>query len=76
MERSQEYLKREFIHYISDTIALLGGSSEIVQKIRECEEKPLTASLVDEIRKFNCLQIDNVKTRLFLCNKIEINSTD
>jgi hypothetical protein len=69
MSISQEYLKREFIHHISDTLALLGGGEDLVDKVRQVEEKPLTAEIIDEIRNFNNKWVDEVKTRLVLCNK-------
>ncbi len=69
MEYSKEFLKREFIHHISDTLALLGGGEELVDKVRQVEEKPITAEIIDEIRKFNNVRVDDVKTRLVLCNK-------
>lgn len=65
---SQEFLKREFIHYISDTIGLLGGSDEIIHLIRNAEEKPFTPHLIDEIRKYNCIQIEYTKSRLAILN--------
>ena len=49
MSISQEYLKREFIHHISDTLALLGGGEDLVDKVRQVEEKPLTAEIIEEI---------------------------
>jgi hypothetical protein len=68
MEHSQEYLKREFVHYLSDTLALMGAGEDFVDKIRQVEEKPLTPQIIEEIRSFNCKWIDDVKTRLVLLN--------
>ena len=68
MSISQEYLKREFIHHISDTLALLGGGEDLVDKVRQVEEKPLTAEIIEEIRKYNFDRITEVKTRLVLLN--------
>ncbi|MFL5786504.1 MAG: hypothetical protein ACJ748_00495 [Flavisolibacter sp.] len=73
MLHSQEYLKREFIHYISDTLALLGADQQLVEKVRQVEEKPLTQEIVQEIRGFNMKQIDDVKTRLALLNTSGVN---
>jgi hypothetical protein len=73
MQPSQEYLKREFIHHISDTIALLGGGEGIVQKIRQVEEKPLTPQVIEEIRNFNNDRVEETKTRLVLCNTTSVN---
>lgn len=72
MEHSQEYLKREFMHFISDTLALLGGGEEIVDQIRKCEEKPITPELIEKIKGFNMKHIDQVKTRLALLNTITV----
>jgi len=49
---SQELLKREFVHHLTDTFALMGAGEDMVNKIRQVEEKPLNAEIVDEIRKF------------------------
>jgi len=72
MAASQEYLKREFVHHLSDTLALLGAGEDFVSKVRQVEEKPLTAEIIDEIRNFNNAHVDEVKTRLFLCNKTSV----
>lgn len=65
---SQELLKREFVHHLSDTLALLGAGEDLVNKVREVEEKPLTPEIIDEIRRFNSSHLDEVKTRLVLLN--------
>jgi hypothetical protein len=67
MEMSQEFLKREFIHFLSNTLSLMGCGEEFVQQIRQVEEKPFTPEIIDEIRKFNSEQINKVKERLALC---------
>ena len=72
MEPSQEYLKREFIHHISDTLALLGGGKDIVEKVRQVEEKPLTSQIIEEIRNFNNDRVEETKTRLALCNTTSV----
>lgn len=69
---SQEYLKREFVHHLSDTLALLGAGEDMVNKIRQVEEKPLTTEIIDEIRNFNNTNVEGIKTRLVLCNKTSI----
>ena len=74
MNPSQEFLKRELIHYLSDSVSLLGGSKEFVLRLREFSEKPLTSEIIEEIKNFNTTQIDLVKTRLYLLNTISINS--
>jgi len=68
MEQSQEYLKREFMHYISDTLALLGAEPEFVKKIQAFEEMPLTEDLIKDLKNYNVDQVDKVKTRLVLCH--------
>jgi len=73
MNHSQDFLKREFVHYLSDTLAILGSGTDLVDKIRQVEEKPFTPEIIDEIRKFNMEQVDDVKTRLVLLNTITIN---
>lgn len=73
---SQEYLKREFVHYMSDVVALLGAGEEFVAKVRQVEEKPFTPEIIDEIRKFVMSRIDEVKTRLVLLNTAQISVID
>lgn len=72
MGQSQELLKREFMHFISDTLALLGGGDDLVNKIRQCEEKPFTPQLIDEVKGYNMKQIDRLKSRLALLNTTEV----
>lgn len=69
---SQEYLKREFIHHLSNTLAVLGAGEDFVQKIRQVEEKPLTPEVIDEIKRFNMVNIDGVKDRLALLSTISV----
>jgi hypothetical protein len=71
-EPSQEFLKREFVHFISDSVALLGGAKEIVMAIRDCEEKPLTENLIDLVRGYNQILVDSVKLRLDLMNTFAV----
>ena len=76
MVQSQEYLKREFVHHLSDTLALLGAGRDFVEKIRQVEEKPLTPQIIDEIRNFNNARVEDVKTRLVLCNTTTIQTSE
>lgn len=68
MAQSQEYLKREFLHSLSDTLALLGADEELVKKIQGIEEKPFTPEIIEDIKGFNYDQFNRVKTRLALCH--------
>ena len=53
MEKSQEFLKREFIHLLSDTLALLGAKKQLVEDIKAIEETPFSRNIIEEIRKYN-----------------------
>ncbi len=53
MEKSQEFLKREFIHLLSDTLALLGAKKQLVDEIKATEEDPFSFKIIEEIRKYN-----------------------
>lgn len=72
MARSQEYLIRELIHHLSDTISLLGGGEHLVTKLRQVEEKPITTEIIEDIREYNIGRIDEVKTRLHLLNSTTV----
>jgi len=61
MEKSQEFLKREFIHLLSDTLALLGAKKQLVEDIKAIEENPFSRQIIEEIRKYNREQ--KVKTK-------------
>ena len=68
MEKSQEFLKREFIHSLSDTLALLGAEERLVEDIKTIEEKPFSLKIIDKIRKYNREQKDKAKYTLALLN--------
>jgi hypothetical protein len=53
MEKSQEFLKREFIHLLSDTLALLGAKKQLVEDIKDIEKNPFSLKIIEEIRKYN-----------------------
>lgn len=72
MSKSQELLKREIMHFLGDTLALLGAEESFVRIFKRYEELPLTEELIDQIKRFNCEHIDKVKTRLALLNTITI----
>jgi len=68
MEKSQEFLKREFIHLLSDTLALLGAEKRLVEDIKTIEENPFSLKIVDKIRKYNREQKDKAKDIVALLN--------
>jgi len=68
MEKSQEFLKREFIHLLSDTLALLGAKKELVEDIRAVEENPFSFKIIQEIRKYNREQKDKIEEDAALLN--------
>ena len=53
MEKSQEFLRREFIHLLSDTLALLGAKKTLVEDLKAAEENPFSPKILDEIRQYN-----------------------
>lgn len=53
MDTSQEFLRREFIHLLSDTLTLLGAEKRLVEDIKATEETPLSHAVIDKIRKYN-----------------------
>jgi len=68
MESSQEFLRREFIHLVSDTLALLGAERRLVEDIRDAEKIPLSPTIIDKIRKYNREQKNRAKTSVALLN--------
>ena len=68
MEKSQEFLKREFIHLLSDTLALLGAEKRLVDDIKTVEENPISSKIIDEIRRYNREQEDKAKDVAALLN--------
>lgn len=58
---SQEYLKREFVHCISNTLSLLGAPEDFVKEIRGVEELPLTPQIIEEINFFNTSTLNNLR---------------
>ena len=61
MEKSPEILKREFIHLLSDTLALLGAEKRLIEDLKASEENPFSLKIIEEIRKYNREQ--KVKTK-------------
>lgn len=68
MEKSQEFLKREFIHLLSDTLALLGAEKRLVDDIKNIEENPISTKLIEKIRRYNREQEDKAKDVAALLN--------
>ena len=67
MEKSHEYLKREFIHLLSDTLALLGAEKRLVEDIK-ASENPFSLKIIEEIRKYNREQKNRTKDAAALLN--------
>ena len=68
MEKTQESLKREFIHLLSDTLALLGAEERIVEDIKAIEENPFSLNIIDKIRRYNREQKNKAKDTAALLN--------
>ena len=68
MGKSQEFLKREFIHLLSDTLALLGAEKRLVEDIKAVEENPLTFNIIEEIRRYNREQKNKAEDTAALLN--------
>jgi hypothetical protein len=68
MEKSQEFLKREFIHLLSDTLALLGAKRQLVEDIKAIEENPISLNIIEEIKKYNREQKNKTKDAAALLN--------
>jgi hypothetical protein len=68
MEKSQEFLKREFIHLLGDTLALLGAEKRLIDDIKAIEEDPFSPKIIEEIRRFNREQNNKTKDAAALLN--------
>ena len=68
MEKSQEFLKKEFIHLLSDTLVLLGAEKRLVEDIKASEENPFSPKIIDEIRRYNREQKNKAKDSAALLN--------
>ena len=68
MEKSQEFLKREFIHLLSDTLGLLGAKKQLVEKIKAMEENPFSFKVIEELRKYNHEQKNKIEDDAALLN--------
>lgn len=68
MEKTQEFLKREFIHLLTDTLALLGAEKRLVEDIKAVEENPFSPKIIDEIKRYNCEQEQKARDSAALLN--------
>ena len=68
MDKSQEFLKREFIQLLSDTLALLGAEKRLVEEIKASEENPFSIKTIEKIRRYNREQKDKAKDAAALLN--------
>jgi hypothetical protein len=68
MNTSQEKLKREFIHLLGDTLALLGAEKRLVEDIKAMKESPFSPAMIDKIRKYNREQMTRTKEAAALLN--------
>jgi len=68
MEKSQEFLKREFIHLLSDTLALLGAEKRLIEDLKASEENPFSLKVIEKIRRYNREQKDKTKHAASLLN--------
>lgn len=68
MEKSQEFLKREFIKLVSDTLALLGAEKRLIEDIKTIEDNPFSPKVIDEIRRYNRERENKVKDSIALLN--------
>jgi len=60
--------KREFIHLLSDTLALLGAKEKLVEDIRAIEENPFSFKVIEEIRRYNREQKNKINDEAALLN--------
>lgn len=68
MRNSEEFLKREFINLLSDTLALLGAEKRLVEDIKAMKESPISPSILAKIRKYNREQSEKTKEIAALLN--------
>ena len=68
MEKSPEFLKREFIHLLSDTLALLGAEQRLIEDLKASEENPFSLKIIEKIRRYNREQKDKTKDAAALLN--------
>lgn len=76
MSQSQEYLKREFMHHLVNVVALLGGTPEFIDTIKQVEEKPFTSQSIEALKRYACEQHEGLKDRINRCYTTIINVKD
>lgn len=73
---SQELLKREMMHALSNVLAVLGAKSEFVINFKIMEELPITEEFVKAINDYAYDEWEKVKTRLWLCHTQSVKRGD
>ena len=68
MEKSQEFLKKEFIRLLSDTLSLLGAEKRLVEDLKASEENPFSLKIIEEIRRYNRDQKNKARDAAALLN--------
>lgn len=68
MEKSQEFLRREFIKLVSDTLALLGAEKRLIDDIKASKDTPFSPKIIDEIKRYNSEQENKAKHTVALLN--------
>ena len=66
MENSQDFLKREFNHLISETLALLGAEKRLVEEIKGAEK--ISPQIIDKIKKYIREEKERTKSSAALLN--------
>jgi hypothetical protein len=56
--------------HLFDTIILLGGKKEIAELLIKSQDCGVTASDIDDLRRYNCGLIDATKLRVGIVNDI------
>jgi hypothetical protein len=62
----------DFRHYLYDTIILLGGRKEIADLLKKSQDYKVSSGDIDNLRRYNCGLIDEVKRRLMSINTMTI----
>ena len=68
MENSQEFLKREFIKLVTETLVLLGAEKRLIENIKASENSPFSPKVIDDLKKYNGEQKDKTKHSTALLN--------
>ena len=68
MEKSPEFLKREFIQLLGDTLDLLGAEKRLVEEIKASEENPFSIKIIEKIRRYNRDQENKARDAAALLN--------